>query len=451
MEGMIIKILFNFMIPIFALGLVVLVHELGHFIVARMCGIKVLVFSVGFGPTIVSWKRGETEYRIAWLLLGGYVKFVGDEMDKEDVQNIKGGYYAAKPILRTLTCLAGPMMNLIIGFLIYCVIYFIGRPVLLDEKTTTIGFIMKDSPAEYAGLKVGDKIKKIDGKNVSSWKEIINGIALSTAKNISLEIERENQNSEFMIQPVMDSSKGLRLIGISRMEEIVIDQVEEGMPAKRAGMISGDKIISLNGEKIFQWDSLMRMIEKNGKKEALVVVERNGKRVEIKIEPQWNPKLSRYLLGFIRKIEFIKEYPNPVKSMMEDIKNIFETLKALFARTVSPKGLAGPVGIVVLIGQFAQAGIAYFLGLMALISINLGIFNLLPIPVLDGGHIMFNTVESIRGKALSKKTMLLIQNVFVAILISFIVYVTYQDVLRMNKKYLSTEKIEDSQKNEYNE
>ena len=441
MEGIVLKILYSILIPLFALGVVVFVHELGHFLVAKWCGIKVLKFSIGFGPKIWSWQKGETEYRISWLFFGGYVKFLGDELDEEGARTVKGGYYSAKPFLRTLVALAGPGMNLVFGFLIYCGIFILGRPVLLDERTTVIGGILKDSPAQVAGLQVGDRISEIDHRPVSNWKGVLEGIAISPHDKIQLKVARKDETLQYEITPEMDPQRGFRLIGVSRWERILVGGVEKGSPAEKAGLQKGDLIVGFGGQAVNQWESLTKALELNGAKEATLEIVRDGQRMELKVIPIRNEKENRFMLGFLREIEIVKEHLNPFKAIVQDVVSIFDTLRALFAGTVSPKGLAGPVGILDMIGKFARLyGLVYFLGFMALISINLGILNLLPIPVLDGGHVLFNIIESIRRKALPKRTMILIQNVFVSFLIFFILYVTYQDIMRLGSGFFGKSK-----------
>ncbi|MBI1870287.1 MAG: RIP metalloprotease RseP [Chlamydiae bacterium] len=430
MEAIIAKFFFYIVVPAFGLGIVVFVHELGHFLVGKWSGIQVLKFSIGFGPKIFSWKRGSTEYCLSWLFFGGYVKFLGDELQEENARKLEGGYYSVSPFKRMLTCVAGPGMNLVFAFLVYCAIFVMGRPIPVDEKSTVIGNVLENSPAAKAGIKLGDQIKEVDHQPISSWKKLTGMIALSSHEQIHLTISRKNNTLDVVVKPKMDAKKGVRLIGISKMESIKIDQLEKGGPAERAGLQSGDLILGVSGESVYQWESFIEKVQASHGKEISIEVDRGGEKKTLTIQPRWDNDSKRFLIGFSRGMDFVYEYINPFLAMKEDILNIFQTLHALFARTVSPKGLAGPVGIFMMIGAFAQVGFVYFLGFMALISVNLGVFNVLPIPVLDGGHILFNMIELIFGKPLPQKVLIWIQNAFVAVLISFILYVTYQDLMR---------------------
>lgn len=450
MESFLMTIFYSFIVPLCALGVVVFVHELGHFMVAKWCGIKVLKFSIGFGPKIISWKRNETEYQVSWLFFGGYVKFLGDELEEQDNTAIEGGFYSTSPFKRNLVCLAGPAMNLLFGFLIYCIIFLTGRPALLDDSTTVIGVVLSGSAAQEAGIQPGDKILSINQSAVSNWKEVINDIALSSRENLVLKIERQGQTMELTTVPRMDKEKGLRLIGISRMETLKVGDIQKDSPAEKAGLEKGDVILKCDGKFLYQWQALEDAFKAGKDKTLQLTVRRSGQEtsLQFQVPSVWEDKDAGAISGMERDFDIVYEHPNPFHEMIRDIKNIFETLSALFARTVSAKGLAGPVGIIVLMGAFAKAGFVFFLGLIALISINLGVFNLLPIPVLDGGHMLFNTIEIVRRRALQKKTMILIQNIFVTILISFILFVTYQDLVRLGSSFFkgkpSSEKVEEN-------
>ena len=352
---------------------------------------------------------------------------------EQDNASVEGGFYSTSPFKRNLVCLAGPAMNLIFGFLIYCIIFVTGRPALSDDHTTVIGVVLPQSPAQEAGIQPGDKILAINESAVSNWKEVINDIALSSRESLALKIDRQGQMMELTAIPRMDKEKGLRLIGISRMETLKAGEIGKDSPAEKAGLEKGDVILKFAGQRLYQWQAFINGVNTNKDRTVELLIHRNGQEVSIQfqIPAAWEDKDTLEFLGITVDYDVIYEYPNPFHEVIRDIKNIFETLSALFAQTVSPKGLARPVGIIVLMGAFAKAGFVFFLGLIALISINLGVFNLLPIPVLDGGHMLFNTIEIIRRKALQKKTMILVQNVFVTILISFILFVTYQDLVRL--------------------
>lgn len=443
-----LKIFYGVIIPLFALGVVVFVHELGHFWVARRKGIIVDVFSIGFGPKIAAIVRGSTEYRISWIPFGGYVKFRGDEIEGEsDVCSIEGGFYAASPMVRTLSCVAGPVMNILFGFLLYCVIAAVGKPVLKMETTTVVGSVLEKSPAMEADIRPGDRILRVNGKNVTGWKELVNVLALSTSDEIRLQVERDGNELTFQVLPRMDPEHGIRRIGIYPMEEIVIGSVLEGTPAERAGLQGNDRILSLEGKPVYQWDTLVSEIGDSEGKILKLGIEREGNPLEMEVVPEANEKLGRASIGFIRRYEFVTIHPNPFGQVWKDIRNIFLTLNALFKRKVSAKGLAGPIGIIHIMGTYASIGFVYFLSVLALISVNLGVLNLFPIPVLDGGHILLNTLEQFRGRALTRKTMIRIQNVFVVIMVSLILLITYNDVLRWGKQLFGVkEQVEEQEK-----
>jgi regulator of sigma E protease len=439
----ILKIVFNVFIPLFALGIVVFVHELGHFVVARRNGITVEVFSVGFGPRITGFNKKGTDYRISLIPFGGYVKFFGDDIEDEKARSLSGGFYAASPFVRTKACVAGPAMNILFGFLLYCVVAITGKPVLTTELTTVVGGLPDNSPAMNAGMTAGDRILSINGRKVSSWKEVVNSIVLSSEEILDIRFERDAITKNLLITPIMDEKFGVRRIGILPMEKIAVWKVLEKSPAEKAGLKKGDQIVSLNGKQVTQWDSLLKEVADSQGKILSIGIIRDGRELKLDVIPQMNAEIGRVTIGFIRHYEFELMHPNPFKEVWNDIRNIFMTLRALIMKKVSAKGLAGPVGIIQIMGQYASIGFIYFISVLAMISINLGIINLFPIPVLDGGHILLNSVEQLRGKALGKRTMAVIQNIFVVLLIGLILLITYNDVLRWVKPWFSKEKVEE--------
>ena len=417
MEAVVNSTVFQYAIGLFALGFVVFIHELGHFLVARWCGIRVLRFSVGFGPRIFSFQRGETEYSICWLFFGGYVKFAGDDIDEDDARTIQGGYFASKPWKRNVTAAAGPVMNLIFAFLLYCVIFVIGKPMLVDKTPTTIGKVTVSSPASEAGLLPGDKIMMIDRQPVLTWRDVIHELILSGKEEIELQILRGQESIHYIkVHPAMDVEMGVRRIGVMKMAEIIIDKIAPGSPAESAGLMKGDKILSYAGKEVYSIYDLHEAIQSSAGEERKIEVEREGQRLTLTISAEYSEELYVYDIGITQKFDIVIVYPNPMNVFKQEIVNVFRTLRALMTGTVSIKGLGGPLRILEIIGMSAKYGFVFLLGILAMISVNLGILNLLPIPVLDGGHLLINTVESIRKKAIHRKTLAIIQYVFLKLL-----------------------------------
>lgn len=424
-------------IPIIAailgLNLLILVHELGHFIVGKRKGIRVETFSIGFGPKIIGFKRGETEYKLSLILVGGYVKFFGDEVEEsKDPRSVPGGFFTTSPWTRILVCLAGGFANILLAFLLYTVIFYQGKPVMEDSLSTIIGWVQPGSVAEKIGLLSGDKILSINGRPVTTWEELVQKIAFSKRGEVIIEAEHNGKvfKKEGLLQP--DPETGIRRLGIANKETIIIGGFErEDSPAEKAGLLKGDEIININRKKIFRFEQLIEIINENEGKRITLTVLRDGTKLKIDVIPE-KLKDKKYAdIGLMYTTLFTVIHPTPWKQFWHDFSLAGRTLQGLLTRRVPVKAMMGPVGIVGIIGIIAQVGWIPLLTILALISLNLGLINLLPIPVLDGGHIMFTIIEAIRKKPLNLKTIAKIQNVFMMLLITLILYVTYNDVLRL--------------------
>ncbi len=421
------------------LGIVVFIHELGHFLVAIKRGITVEIFSIGFGPKIFSFKRKDTEYRIACIPFGGYVKFLGDEIEslEEGKPPIPGGFFASSPVSRIYTAFAGPAVNLLFGLLLYCIVFFVGRPAAPAELSTEIGYIQPDSPAFLAGLKPGDQILSIAGKDIHKWMDVLEEIALSKHAIMDFKIQRSEQILNISVEAKVDPQIGIKKIGVSVWDHVIVGQVHENMPAQKAGLLEDDEILAINNVPIYSWERLVEEISKNGQTEISLDILRKNEKIKIIMNPLQDKNTNRLVIGIEPKFNLKTIHPNPFDLFFHDVYQIFKTLNALIFGSVSTKGLAGPVGILQVMGAYAELGFINYLLILAMISINLGVLNILPIPVLDGGHILFSLIELARKKALRKKTIMVFQNIFVSLLIGMILFVTYNDIIRIKNKLKS--------------
>lgn len=417
---------------VIAINMLVLAHEFGHFIVARRSGIKVEIFSIGFGPRIFSFNLKGTEYRISLFLFGGYVKFLGDEID-DYAKKVPGGFYSASPFSRILVCVAGGFFNVILACILYTVIFFNGKPVTEDFLNTVVGGVKKYSVAEKTGILPGDKIIKVNSKPVKTWEELVYSIAFSSGNEIVLEIERGGEVITKIAQMTPDKETGVKMLGIYGRETIVVGSVLKDSPAEKSGLKADDRIIGINGEKVYRLEPLIQTIRNNEGKEVILDIIRDGKEMQIKTVPQKLHGEDYAAIGFVPTAAWTVIYPKPWDQLRDDIVRTWWTLKGLVTRKIPLKAVSGPVGIVGIIGLSMQVGWIPLLAIIALISLNLGIVNLLPIPVLDGGHIMFNIIEMIRKKPLSIRTIEKIQNVFTGLLIFLALYITYNDILKWFK------------------
>ena len=444
------------------LGILVFIHELGHFIIAKLSGVGVLKFSLGFGPKIFGIKRGETEYLISALPLGGYVKMVGEATGEEvnPVDNEKS--FANKPVIkRAAIVVAGPIMNLVLAFALLPFIYIIGVqiPAYLD-KEPIVGYVVKGENADKAGLQKGDVIQSIDGKHIKNWEGLNSVIISNPNKALNLNIKRNAEFQEITLTPEASSQTGGGISGFFPPMSPTVGGLIKGLPAEKAGLKIGDTILAVDGVKIDHWVELQQAIQNNksgvsglppnasaggqelgvkSAEEKLFQVKRGNETFDVHIKPQWNENIKAYAIGISPLQETITMRYGPVRAVVEGVKKMgeltmltFVIIKKLFVGEISIKTLGGPLMIAQVAGQAAESGLTALLSLMAFLSLQLGILNLLPIPVLDGGFLLFFGIEALRGKPLSERVMTIAQNIGIGLLVLLMVFVTYNDVMRLD-------------------
>lgn len=424
---------------VIVLGILIFIHELGHFAVAKMCGVGVEKFSLGFGPKLVGIKRGETEYRISILPLGGYVKMVGEAPGEEVSEEDRKRSFTHKTVSkRAAIVAAGPLMNLVLAAILMPLIFMIGIqvPAYLD-KPAEIGYVAPDEAAAKAGLQKGDVIKAVNGKETKNWEEVLGALALNPDKALQVEYSENSTVKTTTITPQTSEQTGAGVGGMFPPMEPVIGDVTGGYPAKEAGIKAGDVIVSVDGKEITHWAELESIIHKSGTKKAFVV-KRDGKTLTFEITPKHNKDANVYLVGISRKEEqvlkqfgFVESIKKGAETSIDMTGKLFVVIKGLVMGQYSLKTLGGPIMIAQVAGKAAESGIADLLSLMAFLSLQLGIINLFPIPVLDGGHILFFGIEGIKGKPLSEKFMAVAQQIGIALLIALMLLVTYNDLFRI--------------------
>jgi len=444
------------------LGILVFIHELGHFIVAKLSGVGVLKFSLGFGPKLLGIKRGETEYLISALPLGGYVKMVGESTGEEVSQEDSEKSFANKPISKKAAIVvAGPIMNLVLAFMLLPLIYLIGIqiPAYLDREPM-VGYVVKGEAADKAGLKKGDIILSIDGRQIKNWEGLNNTIISSPGSLLTLRVKRDGEIKEIALTPEASSQTGGGIGGFYPPTSPTIGGLAKGLPAERAGLKLNDTILAVDGIKIDHWVELQQAIQNNksgvrglppnasiggqesgvkSSEERLFQIKRGNETFEVSITPQWNEDIQGHIIGISPLQETIIKRYGPVSATVEGTKKMgeltiltFAIIKKLFVGEISIKTLGGPLMIAQVAGQAAESGLTAFLSLMAFLSLQLGILNLLPIPVLDGGFLVFFGIEALRGKPMSEKVMGIVQNIGIGLLVLLMVFVTYNDIIRLD-------------------
>ena len=421
------------------IGILILVHEFGHFIVAKAFGVRVEVFSIGFGPPFVRKRWGETVYQIALIPLGGYVKMHGEE-DGEEARKDPRSFYAKPPWQRILIAFAGPLFNFLFAILAFWIVYlspqYVPKYVFEPPK---VGYVEKNSPAEEIGLKPGDLILEVNGKKVHSWKELDKLLREYTGKEVTLTVLRDGKRLQIRVKLSYDLLK--KGLGILPYIPPKVGKVEKGSPAEEVGLKPGDLILEVNGKKVHSWWDLPKLLQESGGKPVTLTVERNGKVFKVTVVPKEvklpNGKV-RYILGISAPIEYKEVHYGPLQALKLAVEHTWfltvmtaKVIWGLITGAVSVKTLGGPLAIAGFAGEAAKLGIIPFISAMGTLSVQLALFNLIPLPLLDGGLILLFLIEWIRGKPIPEKVKEWWFKIGVAIIISLMVLIISQDIYRV--------------------
>ena len=426
----------SFLAFIFVLGVLVFIHELGHFLAARRIGVRVLTFSLGFGPKLLTVKRGDTEYCISAIPLGGYVKMAGENPD--DARTGAPDEFLSKSKWeRFQVLIMGPIMNLVLAIVVMALVLYQGAELpAFTEQPAVVGSVETGSPAEAAGIKPGDRIVSVQGREIVDWDKLTMAIGTRANRELDIVFERDGQRIEKNVTPRVIDKFETGGIGVGPWYRPEIATVSEG-PARESGLKEGDLILAADGKWFVNREQIIETIKSHDGKPLQLVIEREGRQQTLTVTPRQIDDGVR-INAQIRATETVTVQPGIVDAFKLSVERnwewtvlIFETLGGLFTRDTSVKQLMGPVGIASLSGDAAEAGAIPLFTLMALISLNLGIMNLMPIPVLDGGHIAILAVEGLSRRDFSikvKEKMLL--GGFV-ILLTLMATVIYNDLTRV--------------------
>jgi regulator of sigma E protease len=411
------------------LGVLVFVHELGHFVAAKWAGIYVHRFSIGMGKPVrrLSFRRGETEYAIGWLPLGGYVKMASREEDPaaalegglEHIEVPPDRTFESKPVWkRLIVIMAGVTMNVLFAWLLYTGLnWAVGRSTYPITRVGRVDAAALPAGAEdLARLAPGDRIVRVAGRPVASWEDIQQELITASADSVLFEVDGKEPVAVRLHRDALDARSRV-MLALEAFRPPVIGQVVPDRPGAAAGVQVEDTIIAVNGEPVLQWTDLVSKIEARPDEDVTLTIGRPGGRVEVAAhtvveEAPDSAGVSRRVgkLGLGYKLD-VRHEPFPLgravvlgaKQTAMMSTQIVRVVRGLFSGRVSTRGVAGPIGIGVMAGQAAQLGLASFLSLMAFISVNLAVLNLLPIPVLDGGQVVFLLGEAVLRRPLSMK------------------------------------------------
>jgi regulator of sigma E protease len=421
---------------LFVLGVLVFVHELGHFLVARFHGVRCLTFSLGFGPKLFQTKRGDTVYCVSAIPLGGYVKMAGESA--EDEREGKDDEFLSKSKWQRFQILiAGPAMNLILAVVVLTVVLYQGAqvPVFQDEPPV-VGSVTDDSPAATAGVRPGDRILSVAGREVDTWEELYNAVYPRADREIEVVLRRDGNVRSINVTPVGQTRYNLGNLGVVPSISPQVASLQSSNSAARdAGILVGDVIEGVDGRAVNQ-NSLIEIINENPNIPLTLQIRRDGVQQDLVVTPNLIDGVG--LIGVFLDAEMRTIEPGPFEAFTMSLEQnyelsttIFQTLADLITRDTPVSQLVGPVGIAQASGDAAAFGWISLFGLMSFISLNLGILNLLPIPILDGGHIAIMAMEGVSRRDFSvqlKEKMLLVG---FALLMTLMVTVIYNDLTRV--------------------
>jgi regulator of sigma E protease len=414
----------------------ILIHELGHYVAARLVGVKVETFSFGFGPRLFGFKRGETDFRVSAVPFGGYVRMLGEQPGDEPSTDPRS-FQAKARWQRALVVIAGPLMNIVLAVILITGLYMHGFPKEVASGDPVISSVEPGSPAAKAGIQPGDKIVALNGRQHPTWQDVLTQEALNANHPLSVVVDRNGQNVNFKVSPRMDPKLGVGVAGWAG--DVQVGEVTKGMPAQAAGLLPGDLLIRINNQPVASAATVQQAVMRSGGRPIQVLLMRDGhiQTLSVTPVPTTNSKMPwRIGIGFRMPVEMVKlglgpAFKESVRLNVQNATLIFQVLGSIVERRVSPKTLAGPIGIAQMSSEAAHEGAASFFGWMALVSLNLAIFNLLPIPILDGGTLLMLVVEMLIQREMSMQVKETIFKLGFVFLMMIVVFVIYNDISRI--------------------
>ena len=425
------------------IGVMILLHELGHFVAARMFDVKVETFSFGFGPRLFGFRHGDTDFRFSLLpILGGYVKMAGDQPGDEAATQDPRSLMAKPRWQRLIITFAGPAINVVLAVVLLTGLFMQHYPKVPTPKDPVVGYVLPDGAAAKGGIRAGDRIVQIDDVADPTWDDIAMKEIASARRPLDVWVIRNGQRERLTVTPTLDEREGIGQLGWTQENEVQVGTISPGMAAQQAGLQHGDILLSANGQPL---RSIYRLheIEKetDGAPLDLTYV-RGGAEHRVTVKPvKGDPDHTgqeRWVIGLtvesrveIVKLPFAQAMTESIHENVRSAKLIFQFLEGMIERRMSPKSIVGPVGIAQMSGQAAREGAATFIGLMAAVSLNLAIFNLLPIPILDGGVILMLLVEMLLRRDVDLRVKEAVVKVGFVFLMMVVVFVIYNDIAKM--------------------
>ena len=420
---------------IIVFGILVFVHEFGHFFMAKLVGIRVDVFSFGYGKRLFGFKKGDTDYRVSLIPMGGYVKFPGEEVYEKEREVEPGDFMAAKRWQRLLTIVMGPVMNILLAVILVAAINMVGAPVpVYQSQTPVIGWVEPDSPAEKTDLQIDDEILSIDGKMTETWSDVELAVGTKPKRTITLEVKR---GEEIFSVDLLTEGKTIHEMGYAGFFGKILTEIKmlvPDAPAEKAGLKPGDVILEIDGQPAYYFQFL-EMIQNNPNVELNFRIRRVEELLDIPVTPRLKGDVGE--IGIAQVIEFKEESLRFFAAFKQSVKDnvrltflVINFIKDLLTGEATARQLGGPIEIASLSYTALRMGLLAMMSWIALISLQLGIINLFPIPVLDGGQILVISLEGIFRRDFSPKVKQIVMQIGFAIFIVLIVFVILNDVAK---------------------
>ncbi len=435
------------------LGVLIAFHELGHFLAARWLNIKVLKFSLGFGPKLLGRQVGETEYLLSAVPLGGYVKLFGEEETEAATEDERRRSFSHQPVWKKVAVVAaGPGFNFVLAYLIFTGWLATGTPLpvpTFKDLTPDVEAIKTGSPAEQAGLRVGDRIIRVNEKDISTRAELYELVSKAKGKQVTLDVRRGDQVRALMLTPTSatitegDQEVVTYQLGIEESPPVVT-AIVGGSPAQAAGFREGDRVVVMNGQDIHTWSQMTGIVRDNPGRPLTVIVDRDGQVATLTVTPLAERATVDGKQTEVGKIGIsgpgrsVMRTSNPILAVYDGVRATWGwtelTVVGIYKMIVgeiSSKNIGGPLTIASMSGEAASQGAASILLLISMLSINLGVLNLLPIPILDGGHLLFFGIEAILRKPLGERQRELAQQVGLLLLVGIMIFAFWNDIERI--------------------